>query len=460
MSDIHRRDLQGKMQCILSSSVCVIAFLVCGELASAAGTEEFLAHKRSALEPMQAEYERICASLEYDVKMKQFRDRVARIDEVAALLIGRLESTTAGVFGGILGDIVDAPGGRSGMGRAAATSSARQIYTRFADRFSAELPVPSVTNKDMELLRRYYNTSIKAVEQYIVKHGEVSKAIEENAGRDVLELFIVMTLLHVPDRELSSVHVDWMPKWMKKPRPVAMFEEFSLHLGRPLTAAAFAQYGKQPWETDKLCDYVEAKGRICMAAHQYAAAIECLVAGIEVAGKAGAEERAMRISLSLAGLHEKMAYPQLAAAALKPALELYPRSPDWGKAAMLRLKYLYEAGQYDQIVEDAHNYQANRRSGGYLPQILYISWVTHRRKENPEAAEKLQQTFLEKFSKHPLAADMYFASAISALAKGDYAEALRLLEIIEYRYPKSRIMPKAKRLQKRLRKTLSGEKRE
>ena len=125
---------------------------------------------------------------------------------------------------------------------------------------------------------------------------------------------------------------------------------------------------------------------------------------------------------------------------------------------MLRLKYHYESQQYDTIIEEAPTYQTDPRSKSYLPQILYISWVTHRRENRTDEAEQLQKTFLEKFPGHPLGADMFFASAMTALAASDYDEAQRLLDIIEYRYPESRILPKAKQIKNRIQKTIKPSK--
>ena len=53
-----------------------------------------------------------------------------------------------------------------------------------------------------------------------------------------------------------------------------------------------------------------------------------------------------------------------------------------------------------------------------------------------------------------LAADIDFPSAIDAVTEGDHTEALRLLEIVEYRYP-TPVAAKAKRTAKRLQ-NLSG----
>ena len=51
-------------------------------------------------------------------------------------------------------------------------------------------------------------------------------------------------------------------------------------------------------------------------------------------------------------------------------------------------------------------------------------------------------------------ADIYFASAMTALAASDYDQALRMIEIIEYRYPQSRIINKVKQIKQRLEKTV------
>ena len=51
---------------------------------------------------------------------------------------------------------------------------------------------------------------------------------------------------------------------------------------------------------------------------------------------------------------------------------------------------------------------------------------------------------------------MYFSSAMTALASSDYAEAARLLEIVQYRYPESRLQTKVRKIQKRLQETLDA----
>ena len=73
-----------------------------------------------------------------------------------------------------------------------------------------------------------------------------------------------------------------------------------------------------------------------------------------------------------------------------------------------------------------------------------------------EFAQALKQQFLERYSKNPLGVDMYFASAMTAMASGDYEEADRLLEIVEYNYPSSRILQRVKGIRNRLEKAAEG----
>jgi tetratricopeptide (TPR) repeat protein len=187
---------------------------------------------------------------------------------------------------------------------------------------------------------------------------------------------------------------------------------------------------------------------------EYHAGIHCLKVGIELAEQEKREEQAIDLHLQLADVLNNAGHAPLAAEEIKQTLDKYVKSSEYGKVATLRLKYLYEAGQFDKILEEAPTYQADERCKPYLPQIIYISWVAHRRENKLAEADKLQKDFLEKFPEHPLAADLYFAAAMTALAKSDYEEASRLLEIIQYRYPKSKIIDKAKQIQERLKQNL------
>ena len=120
------------------------------------------------------------------------------------------------------------------------------------------------------------------------------------------------------------------------------------------------------------------------------------------------------------------------------------------------MKYLSKAGRFATVIQDAPKYHMDQRCKAQLPQILHIAWVAHRRESQPVPARRLQQSFLERFSDHPLAAEMYFASAMEALEGSDYDGALRLLKVVERRYPESRLIRKVKRIGRRLEGTVKA----
>ena len=135
---------------------------------------------------------------------------------------------------------------------------------------------------------------------------------------------------------------------------------------------------------------------------------------------------------------------------VKRLLESCPASADRGKGVLMRLKYLYEAKQFDTLIQEAPAYESDDLCKPYLPQIFYLRWVSYRQLNQPQDAQKIQDAFLTRFPEHPLGADMHFASAVTALAASNYPEAQRLLDIIPYRYPQSKLLPKVKDMQKRL----------
>jgi hypothetical protein len=117
---------------------------------------------------------------------------------------------------------------------------------------------------------------------------------------------------------------------------------------------------------------------------------------------------------------------------------------------MLRLKYLYEGKRLPDVVNEATNFKQDAQCAPYLPQILYIAWVAERRLGTDGNEKKWRDEFLARFPDHPLGADMYFASAMSALAAGEYEQSLHLMDFIERRYPNAGIIDKVHELKQRL----------
>ena len=446
---------------VAAPCVLLFVFLLAADQASAAtyDTEQFEARKRRALAPLAAQMSRIVESHRDDPAFELFLKRLKLIDEVSLHLIGSFQQTKSSTLDDILTDVVPLP--RDAAANPQALMNAGDLIAQYKDPFAAGLPLPSVDRDDMEFLRKYYDASTRAAMSYVADRGRVFAAIDEERAAGILQLCLVMPFLHIPDETWSIEEVTSLPEWMRSSRNLRSAEDFALLMRRPVTAyqMAVCRRAQEPSEPTGELTYVaylkQAAERM-IEKREYHAGIHCLRVGIERGRETEKTEVIVALRFQLAEVLSRAGHSQLSAEEIKHILDDHPESPEWGKAAMLRLKYLYDAAQFDRIIEEFNGYRHDDRCVKYLPQIVYITWVTYRRGSNTAEADRLKDFFLEKYSRHPLAADMHFASAMTALAASDYDEALRSLEIIEYRYPRSRIARKAKEIRRRLEKTLGS----
>lgn len=418
------------------------------------GEDGVAAEKRRALAPLEAGYAKLVASHPDDEAIRTFQSRLAAIDEVADLLVRRLRSTDINSLEAILGGV--ASGARGGSGAAKLTMSAREILGDYAVSFATGLPRPAVSGDQLTLLLNYYNASIKASEEYVARRARVSAATDDGAAADVVQLCLVLPFLHVPDPQWAAAETAALPEWMRRPRVLAHAESFALSVERPLTAFQFARAARGADAPD-VYKYLGDASETLYKGREYHAAIHCMKVAIASAAAETKVTDANVLRLRLAAMYSEVGHPQLAADEAKHVLDTGPAAGPAASAAMLRLKYLYEAEAYPQIVDEAPRYEATESFKPYLAQMEYIRWVALRRIDRAEDAKRVQQAFLTRFPEHVLGADMYFASAMVALAASDYAETVRLLDIIQYKYPTAQIMPKVKEVRQRLEKATSGD---
>ncbi|MFA6133463.1 MAG: hypothetical protein WC869_05555 [Phycisphaerae bacterium] len=413
--------------------------------------EDYIAYRQQALSGLQAEYLQVCRDQANEVGVKKLLDRMALVDEVSNLVIRRLDGTRSEVLDAIVDDIVQAPRGSQGKGL---LLSAAEIYMEYVDQFRQPLPAPAIADSELAILRRYYEAVIAASETYIQERGKPAGNLSKDAARDVRELYFVMSFLHVPDDAWTDSTTASLPEWMKDPLWLGVYEKLALRTERPLTAVTFARLGSSNRVKDAaVLNYLAEEAEAMIKDQNYRAAIACQKARLKLATEAGNEDIAGDAGVAVAKLYLQMGHPGLAAGATEELLKNHPKAGNWAQVAVLRLKYLYESGQFTQILAEAPIYQTDERSKPCLAQIMYIAWVTYRHESKTKEAGKTQRQFLEMFPESPLCADLYFASAMEAVAAGQYDEALRLLEVIEYRYPKSQVFEKAKSIKQRLSQT-------
>ncbi len=417
--------------------------------------------KQNALAPLANRFDQIIAVHKDDGALETFLHRMNLIDTIAHLLVKSFESTRSDSLDSLLGDIVDISNASPRTFSPIRAMRAAEILSEYTSHFSETISLSSLTKEEISFLRNYYDTLAKMAGEFIAQRGKMVSAINKQSGVDILELCMVMPFLHLSDQQWTAENIEALPKWMKTEDNIAALERFALQVRRPFTAYQFSLFNRKPDTSDKdqefaYPDYLLAAAESRIKHRDYHVAIHCIRIGIEQAEQAKKQETAVKLHFRLSDLLTNIGHPDLAAKKMLKLMESYPKCPDWGKAAMLRIKYLYEAADFKTIASEADKYKSDSRCNDYLAQILYISWVTHRRLNDLETAQKLKQQFLKQYSKHPLGADMYFASAMTAMASGDYEEADRLLEIVEYHYPKSRVQQKVKKIRDRLKKTAGG----
>ena len=425
--------------------------------------EDFEAFRRSTIGVIEEKAARILAAHPDDPAAGSFRERLSLIDEATETLVQRFATARDAALGAVLEEVLAAgrPGDRprpTPQTLPAPPLVARQevlgILTQYQATFAAGLPKPELPEEEVNVLREYYKAKATAAGKYISARGRIAAALDEKSSLRVACLCLVMPFLHIPDEEWSAAQIESFPEWMRRPAVLAELEAFALCAGRVRSAyrfAAFRQSVAVAREAPAFEDYLKGQAELCLTRREYPTAIRLLQTEFALAETARVPDAALAEKrFRLAEVFSRSGNEKLAAEEIGRVLSLSVDDDTWGRALILRLRSLYKAGQFEQALADALRHQADKRAAPYLPQVLYIGWVSARRANRLPEASRLQQDFLRRFPEHSLGADMYFASAMSSLAEGDYEEARRQLEVLEYRYPKSRVIGRARMIQQKL----------
>lgn len=406
------------------------------------------AHKAKAL----AKHARAISQLGSGAALKPFTERVRLVDDVAILLARRMTSTKTEVLNEVLQDIFESEGSVIADDAPKILVTPVDIYGEYVDFFQEGVQAPDIAPEGLTLLKQYYTDVIQAAGKFVFQRGKVAVAVNPKVADEVVQLCAVLPLMEISESQWSKRNVMSLPEHMRSPESLKALEELAVQIRRPMTARQFAEVSSgEAWGAARIQKYFVSSAADRRKRHQYLPATSYLKVAIEQAeGNKDLRASAGEMFIQLAELYEEMAHPNLAARTLAEMMEKHPTHKDWGKAAMLRLKYLYGGGALDELAADGTKYAADKRAEGFAMQIRYMLWVTHRRLGQGELASKIQEKFVKNYPQSTLCADMYFASAMTALAEGNYTEAGRLLEVIEYRYPKAPIAAKVKQIQERL----------
>jgi TolA-binding protein len=228
-------------------------------------------------------------------------------------------------------------------------------------------------------------------------------------------------------------------------------EEFCLRQERPLTAMQIAQAVEgKAWPYEKQLDYLLRKGQLVAPAGGLRFAMAFHKAAVAIRLKHAGQDASLRPDLDLAKSYDQAGHSSLAAGVMQSAMQGFPRSPDWGSVAVMRMVYLCKAKQWDTACQEFPTYDGDQRCRAHASNLLYLGWLAHARGGLKEKAEEIKGRLIREHPGSILCADMHFDSAVQAIQEGRIQEAQRLLEIIEYRFPSSSLVARAKELKKGL----------
>lgn len=397
--------------------------------------------KREGLEA----YNEIIIRHQDDQGVRQFLYRLGQIDELVGLLTARLDAVRSSAVDNYVSRPATAVPAIRG---AKLTMSAADVLDAFVDDFSTPLARPDISDDDFAVLRDYYATVYAAAEQFVMARGRLVVMVDKNSSA-----FMVLPFLRVSDREWSNGETQALPDWLRQPSRLAALEGFALSVRRPQTAYQLALAQAQPGGSmvpATFIGYVPVAVEKCLAGHDYQAAIQCVKVGIDHSADKPFAPEALYLRFRLGELLDQAGYPQLAAVEMRAIVAARVDGGVAGRAAALHLRYLYSAKQYDELVKKSEEYQTGEPYREFLSSILYVTWAAHRATNNTVAAEAVQKRFLSQFPDDPLAAEIYFARAVAARAEGNYDECVRLLEMVEYKFPQSKVLPSVKRMRQSL----------
>lgn len=384
--------------------------------------------------------------------------------EIATAIMAAMQEQHADVrseiVGGMVGEVVGVSKEHASRPIDSDIDLVGDLYRKYHKRLSDAVSIleKATNSQDQDVIEKEYAMAVlSAAEQFsFLKNKELDSLAR--ASQVAAEWAILFPLLRYHDEAWENELVAAFPEWMKRTQSLKAAEDVCLNSMRPKVAYYIWLFQVSADDAATLTpgSYLEILHRRANASFRskdFLKGIFYIKSAAQLGDQEDLADAAIRSRFRLAEAYEMYGHSQLAADEMKQIMITYPKHEEYGRAALTRLKNLYEAHLFEAILKEAPELINNEAVANYRPQIMYIAWVVNRRENKQASAEKLQQQLIEDYPSHPLCAGLYFASAMKLLAAGNYSEASRLLEMISERYPETTIGKKASRIQKRIRET-------
>jgi exosortase/archaeosortase family protein len=406
--------------------------------------------------PYEQSYQQILQEHGDAPELRALRNRLAMVDELVDQVLAQLEVANSESLDGLLAQV----GPKDGAGLASNQTelprmTGAALYFNYQPILEQGVALPDLDQEDLNLLRQYYSARIATAVQDISDRARFVMGINQANRAGVVELCLVLPLLHTPDDQWSVHDTEQLPAWLSERNMLDEVEAAALRMGRPSTAYQFSEHCREGAKSSdgaqQYLQYLRQASLQAMQTDNYRQFFACMGAAVAMAEARSLRDHVVELRKQLAEGLADMKHPGLAADQMKLLLESDPDHREAGSVVMLRLKYLYAAKQFERIAEEAQRYQQDEQLALYRPRLLYMLWVSQQRLGQQLGATETEAVILRDYPDDDVAADVHFAHAMEALARSDYTEAQKILDVIIYRHPKSRLVSRAQELQKRLR---------
>lgn len=436
-SPIHFRALAGiTVWMLLAGQMCFAQ-----ESSGNRGKSDPASVRQAACASLQVNFDRIVNASSRDSAVQETLSRLTALDDTSREILRQIASYKTAFLNRSLATVVESGGNAATKNN----TDAVKLLENKTSGWPTRNGVTKLSQEDQQILQEYYSVSIRALIQLIQSRAQACIANTAEATSEVIRLATVLPLLTTADETWVMTQDQAIPDWMRKPEYLRSLENMALRAQRPRTAYALSSIGKAGTTEARnneiqYVGYLRSGTNAMLRERQYATAITYLRHASTIAAAQKNAELLAEVRFQIAEVLASTDSPQAGANEITCILRDVDLSQMYGKAAMLRLKYLYQAKQTSQVIQEVKVYQTDSRCTGYLDQIYYIAWMTQKKAQAPETdIDQWQNLFLTHFPNHPLGADMYFTKAANHMIYGEYSEALRLLHFIEYRYPNTQI---------------------
>ena len=336
------------------------------------------------------------------------------------------------------------------------TESGLSILYNYERDFNSMINIGGLSEKNRVLVEEYFSSKIDEASNQIWKRCKVASAGNNASKFAAFQFGLVIPFLAINDSDWDSKQIEKFPRWVKNGSNIKILEKIALDYQRIFTAYQLSLNITSKAGKPSRKGYIKYLRNIALDASKnknHKIFMLCMQTAIDIAKDAKREKNVTSLIFQMAEGLNKMGKPADAAISVKNIWENTDDNKDYIKSLLLYLRYEFDAKKYETLITEVPRFRDDKRMEPYIPRMDYIVWVSHGRLGNKETASKISKKFWADFPDHTLGADMYYSIAMEALAKSDTKEALRLFDIIVYKYPESRLIKIITGIQLKIRKS-------